>query len=103
MEKTRQELVQLEFSEAEIERYYIPVITLRNQIDVAHVHLSSFTEEQLQVLYKFTERAELRFRKLLRRVSDKITEKSYELPEYTDLKPRPEAIKTINIITKNFS
>lgn len=102
METTRRELEKLGFNKEEIEKYYIPAIALRNKIDVAHVDLSIFTREQLQVLDSYTERAEIKFRDLLRKVFNKLEDKSYSIPEYADLKPRPEAIKTIESMAKNF-
>lgn len=102
IEITRRELTKLGLDKEEIEKYYIPAIALRNKIDVAHVDLSIFTREQLQVLHSYTESAEFKFRDLLLKVFSKLADKSYCVPEYTELSPRREAVKTIESMAKNF-
>jgi len=96
MESARKELSKLGFENDEIESFYIPAIALRNKVDVAHVDLSIFSLEHRQVLHTYTEKAEIEFRKLFQRLFSKIEDKSYFLPEYDNLKPRTEAVNTIN-------
>ncbi len=102
MEITRRELSKLGFNKKDIETYYIPAIALRNKVDVAHVDLSLFKREQLQVLHNYTELAEIQFRELLRIVFNKLGDNTYSLAEYDEFSPRPEAIKTIETMAKNF-
>ena len=53
IESARAGLRCLGYDDPEIEARYIPVLALRNQVDVGHVHLAILTPEQLGVLHSF--------------------------------------------------
>lgn len=78
----RVELKKLGLTEEDIERDFAPACYLRSQIDVAHVSLSLFEREELQVLQLYADRAENAFRKLMQRVLKKLDDRTLELPEH---------------------
>jgi hypothetical protein len=78
----RSRLIELGFTENEVERDYLPAMALRNEIDVGHVDLSLFKPEQLQVIHGYSERAEGAFRILLSRVLTRIEERTFLVPVY---------------------
>ncbi len=91
----RSGLRQLGFSDEEIEGNFIPVMALRNEVDVGHVELSVFTREQLSILHAYTERAEATFRDLLDRVLTKVESGEFEIAPYELQRPRGEAVEVI--------
>lgn len=62
-------LKNLEYTDEAIEKYFIPAMALRNEVDVGHVKLTLFKLDDLRVLWRYTEEAESMFRDLLRRLS----------------------------------
>ena len=95
IDAARSGLTNLGFSESEIESHYVPVLALRNQIDVGHVHLSLLTLSQLAVLHTYLHQAEFRFKDLFNRVFDRIESGEWDVPEYLDPTPSPEVVKVI--------
>jgi len=65
-------LAKLDYSKEEIERDFLPVMALRNWIDVGHAKLSLFDRNQLNILHKYTDEAEGYFCSMLRRLIDKL-------------------------------
>lgn len=65
-------LAKLNYSKEEIERDFLPVMALRNWIDVGHAKLSLFDRNQLNILHKYTDEAEGYFRSMLCRLIDKL-------------------------------
>lgn len=65
-------LAKLGYSDDEIESNFIPVIELRNKIDVGHVKLSLFKQKQLNILHEYSDAAEGYFRSMLRRLIDRL-------------------------------
>ncbi len=65
-------LAKLGYSKDEIERDFLPVMALRNEIDVGHTKLSLFDRKQLNILHRYTDAAEGHFRSMLRRLIDKL-------------------------------
>ena len=78
----RQGLAALEYSDEEIERYFLPAMALRNEIDVGHVDLSLYTRRQLHALHSYTEAAELAFQKMLQRLLQHMNDGRYVLSPY---------------------
>ncbi len=68
----RNGLAQLEYPKDEIECYFLPVMALRNDIDVAHTKLSLFNRKQLNILHKYTDAVEQYFRLMLRALMDRL-------------------------------
>lgn len=64
-DSARRGLKLLDYSEDEIEASFIPVMALRNEIDVGHVELGLFKPEHLAAIHAYTERAEGEFRSML--------------------------------------
>lgn len=102
MDKTRLEMNKLGFSSEDINKYYIPSIALRNQIDVAHVDLATFCADDLEVLHKYTEVAEAKFRELLKVIIEKIQNSDYVIPEYTEKKLEKDKLNIIDKMRDNF-
>jgi len=78
----REGLAKLGYTSDEIEKWYIPAISLRSELDVAHVSLAELDQKSIQVVQKyisFTFREE-QFRKLLLRVIDSIVAGTFFLP-----------------------
>ena len=89
-------LANLGFTEEQIEGDYIPAMALRNQIDVAHVDLSLYDENQRILFQKYADHAEHVFQTLLDRVLKKIEKGEFDVAEY-DVKPaRKDAVKIFN-------
>ena len=95
IEAARTGLKEFGYSETEIERFFIPAIVLRNNIDSAHVDLSIFTKEQLRILHAYTEAAENAFRELLKRLITETQLGNYKLIQYGEPNRRQEAEKII--------
>ncbi|MEU8076785.1 hypothetical protein AB0B31_15180 [Catellatospora citrea] len=77
---TRMGAQQLGFTSAFVDEWFVPALSLRNDIDVAHVSLADFEPDQLAVLHTYTERAERHFRDLLRRVMAGVADKTFNPP-----------------------
>jgi hypothetical protein len=75
----------LGFSSDDIERFYIPVMVLRDEFDVGHVMIATLEEGELQGLYRSVEDLEFRFRALLVKAMEAIEQGTYVLPPETDL------------------
>ena len=65
-------LPKLAYSQDEIERDFIPIMLLRNEIDVGHTKLSLFNRNQLNILHEYTDAAEGHFRSMLGRLFDRL-------------------------------
>jgi len=91
LEAARTGLKNLGYSETEIERFFIPAMTLRNKIDSAHVDLSIFTRKQIRILHAYTEEAENAFRELLKRLMTEIQSGNYRPVQYGEPSRRREA------------
>jgi hypothetical protein len=81
-DSVRRELGNLGYTAEMIERDFIPVMLLRNAIDVAHVSLTLFTPEQLLTLHRYADRTEKSFRDLLSRVLIRMDAGILVLPEH---------------------
>jgi len=93
----RSRLIELGFTDEEIERDYLPAMALRNEIDVAHVGLSLFKPDQLKVIHGYTERAEAAFRVLLSRVLTRIEEGTFSVEAY---EPAPVAGTALQVVER---
>jgi hypothetical protein len=72
----------LGFDAAQIERDFIPVMILRNSLDVGHPSLALLTRRQLETLHRYADRAEGVFRGLLQRIVAAAEVGRLHLPEY---------------------
>ena len=64
----REGLRMLGYTANEIEALFLPVIALRNEVDVGHVELGLFSRDQLAVIHAYCEQAEGAFRQMLERL-----------------------------------
>ncbi|MBZ5607969.1 MAG: hypothetical protein LAP38_06925 [Acidobacteriia bacterium] len=78
----RMALRQLDFGDDEIERDFIPVMLLRNSVDVGHPSLALFTLRQLETLHRYADRAERTFRTFLHRLLDAIERGHATIQQY---------------------
>lgn len=101
IERARTGLKGLGYSPGEIEKNFIPAMALRNKIDVAHVSLTTFTNDQLSILHQFTEDAEEAFREMLRQVFDRMTSDEFMLVPYSDSDSHSDASAVIERIRQD--
>lgn len=85
MDSIRDGLQTLGYESDEIEGDYIPLIILRNVLDVAHPRIAVFPQDSLSTLYVYLSNTENRFRKLLERVITAINEDKLQLPQDEEL------------------
>lgn len=97
-------LGRLGYDKGEIEGDFIPIMLLRDSLDVAHPRLTIFEDNDLTVFYKFLYKSEDRFRDLLKRVLTVVSNGSFELPQEDELelsdKERREMEKVMNVISE---
>ena len=84
-EAIRLGLEALEYKSEEIEGDFIPLVILRDVIDVAHPRVAIFPQESLMVLYRYLANSEQRFRQLLQRAIDAVKKGQLVLPQDDDL------------------
>lgn len=95
-------LNKLDYSEEEIERDFLPAMALRNELDVGHVQLSLLSQAKLNVLHRYTDKAEGAFRSMLQRLFDKI-ESGYDvIPKDPTAVLDPETADVIQRLRKYF-
>lgn len=92
IEATRAGLQKLGYSSNDIEKWYVPIIALRNGVDVGHVSLANLSQEQLTQIHDYTSQVEKAFRQLLSLVTDRVAMGTFTLPPY---KLRDPSIETI--------
>jgi hypothetical protein len=76
----RNGLSKLNYTEDEIEGDFIPLTILRDLLDVAHPRSARFKQDDLRIVYQFVASCEERFRDLLQRAIDGISNHSFNLP-----------------------
>ncbi len=96
--QARSGLARLGFSLEEIERDFIPAMLLRDQIDVAHVSLALFSQQQLTVLHRYSDRAEDQFRTLLQRCLQGLDAGTLQFPPYELRGADAETARTIETL-----
>jgi hypothetical protein len=94
-------LVELGFTEEEIERDYIPAMALRNEVDVGHVDLSLFKPDHLELIHGYTERAETAFRQLLARVLDRVEGGAFSVPDNVPAPATGAALQVVERLRKS--
>jgi len=78
----RQGLAKLDYSDVDIEKWYLPAMALRDELDSAHVSLDSLEPSDLRIVHNYTAQADEHFRELLRRVTDRVLDGTYRLRPY---------------------
>ncbi len=95
IDAARSGLAELGYPSPQIEARFVPALALRNQIDVAHVHLAIFKSSDLAVLHRYVLDAEKYFKELLRRVIKALEAGDWDVAGPDDLSPRPGALTVI--------
>lgn len=98
----RANLRRLGYSKHEVEKYFLPAMALRDELDVAHVSLATFTSRQLGTIFRYAEAAEQRFRELLQRVLEAVASGSLTLEPYEDKGPRREATVLLRRLARQY-
>lgn len=80
-----------------IERDFVPVIALRNFLDVGHPSLAVFAQSDLEVVQHFCEKVEASFRDMLRVVTDEVRRGQLALADFTR-EPREDVLRVIERI-----
>lgn len=100
-ENVRAALVKLGYPSDEVERDFIPVMLLRNSMDVGHPSLARLKPEQLRTLHRYADHAEHRFRLLLQRLLKSLASGQSEIMPYESTGPDPDLVRTIDTLRKN--
>jgi hypothetical protein len=103
IECARAGLKSLGFSEEEIEALYIPTLSLRSAIDVAHPMLAVFSEHEAASVHRYADAAEGAFRRLLERVYQRVADGSFVLEAVKTIAPSTEARKIIKRMAENLA
>ncbi len=100
IDSARVGLKQLGYDSAYVEKWYIPALALRNQLDVGHVSLVTLSQKQLRPVHDYTTQAEEHFRNLLVQVINAIAAGKLTLPPYQHQPGSAE--KTIRRLSQHF-
>jgi hypothetical protein len=85
------------------EKYIVPAIALRNELDVGHVTLAVFSQAQLEAVHAYVEQAEERFRDLFSRVLERFRDGTFVPAPYDDAKPSRKALRLIRRLHEAFA
>ena len=94
-DQVRRSLAELGDHSEAIERDFIPVMLLRNSMDVGHPALALFTSRQLETLHRYADRAEHVFRIFLQKVFEAIESGSTDIAPYETQSVDTETKRTI--------
>ena len=97
----RQGLAALDYQPEEIEGDFIPMVILRDVVDVAHPRIAIFPKESLMVLYRYLSHSERRFRDLLLRVIEALKSGQLVLPQDSDLTLSTSEKRKLNTLVDN--
>jgi len=100
-EAIRQGLGTLGYTVKEMEREFLPAVALRNEIDVGHVLLSLLTQQQLEAIHAYIQRAERSFREMLKRMLHMIEIGEFTMSADGDLKRSDAMEETIARLQRN--
>lgn len=96
LDSVREQLPKLGYSTAEIESNFVPMLILRNHLDVAHARLAAINGDQLAVIYAYLRDAENLFENLLQRVMRYVEAGDYQLLPAGDLALSADEQKGLN-------
>jgi hypothetical protein len=103
IEGARAGLRELGYSDSEIEKWFIPALALRSNLDVAHVSLASFELTKLEGIQGYLEGASVKLRELLTRILGRFDAGEYVLPPYVPSAHSGTADSVLRRIAENFS
>jgi len=92
IEAAKAGLQKLGYSPNDIAKWYVPIIALRNKVDVGHVSLANLSQEQLTQIHDYVAHVEQAFRQLLLLVTDRVATGTFTLPPYNLRDPGIETI-----------
>jgi hypothetical protein len=101
-DEVRAELPKVGYSKEEIEEKFIPIMVIRNELDVGHVTVKTFKQEQLTALYNYLSFSEEDFKDLLKRLIIKIEDGSYKLRPCPDVSLTENEQKKMTELIKLF-
>ena len=97
----REGLVTLGYSKIEIERDFLPVMALRDNMDSGHIKLFKISKEKFEILYRYTDKVDRAFKKLLLELISRIQKWQYTPISYAvSQQKKKEAEKIIEKIQK---
>lgn len=85
------------------EKFILPAMALRNELDVGHASLAVFSQAQLQAVHAYAEQAEERFREMFTRVLERFREGIFVPAPYDDVKPSESAVRLIERLREVFA
>lgn len=96
----------LGYSASEVEKTFLPAMDLRDNMDSGHIRLFDLQRESFEILYDYTDTAELAFQKMFQKLISKIQKGEYTLTPYSLIREKQkDAEKVIRKIreSKNIS
>jgi hypothetical protein len=102
IDAARTGLALLGYESPEIEKWFIPTLALRSNLDVAHVSLAVFDAEQLECLHTYTQEATRKFQSLLATVVDRYDSEVYVAEPYDASAPKREVERILHRLSLNF-
>jgi hypothetical protein len=102
-EDVRAALRVLRYRDEEIERDFIPVMLLRNSFDVGHPSLVVFTDEQLETLHRYADRAETVFRRFLQKLLEGIEAGWAAVPDYQLRRTDAQTARTLEMLRERMA
>ena len=103
-EQVRLELIKLGYRREYIEAAFIPVLLLRDQLDVAHPSFSILPAEFFQELQFYLNSLEGIFRELIKRVVNKVESGTYALPrEPVEIEPSSKKLRDLSRLRNSLS
>ncbi len=98
----RKGLENLGYSKTEIERDFLPVMALRDNMDSGHIRLFKISKEKFQILYGYTDGVNNAFKTMLKRLISRIQEGHYTPVSYAvSHQKKKDADKIIEKIGKS--
>jgi hypothetical protein len=101
IDAARDGLRNLEYTVDEINKWYVRVMHLRNQLDIGHASLVALDYEQIRPVHEYAANAEVRFRNMLLRVVNAIVAGKLVLKPYQH-KRKKELEKTLDNVAQDF-
>lgn len=103
MEDVRTELGRLGYDADDIEQNFIPILLLRNSMDVGHHRIDIFPQEDLITMYRYIESREVVFRDLLTRLVNAVKSSSYAVRQPEDLNPSREEKRRVKRLVESMN
>jgi len=99
-EEIRVELRKLGVENDDLEELYMPIMILRNELDVGHVSIKSLKRSELDLLYYYLDNLEVNIQKLFQQIINAVKSKSYQLK---DISIRTDENKIVDELISNWA